>query len=43
MTYLIARSANEITGKGFEVASFSVSNSRKAIILANVADDKKAR
>ena len=43
MASLIAHSADEITSKGFEAVSFSISNSRKAIILANVADDKKAR
>ena len=43
MASLIARSANEITSKGFEVASSSISNSKKAIILANVADDTKAK
>ena len=43
MTSLIARSANEITGKGFEVASFSISNSMKAIVLAKVTDDTKAK
>ena len=43
MATLIAHSANEITSKGFEAASFSISNSRKAIILANVADGIKAR
>ena len=42
MAILIARSANEITCKGFEAASFSISNSRKVIILA-VTDDTKAR
>lgn len=43
MATLIARSANEITSKGFEAASFSISNNGKAIILAYVADDTKAR
>ena len=43
MAILIARAAKEITSKGFEAASFSISNSRKAIILAKVADDTKAR
>lgn len=41
--YPIAHSANEITSKGFEAASFSISNSGKAIILAKVADDTNAR
>ena len=43
MATLIAHSANEITSKGFEAASFSISNSRKAIILAKVTDGTKAR
>ena len=43
MATLIERSANEVAGKGFEVASSSISNSKKAIILANVADDTKAK
>ena len=43
MAILIARSANEITNIGFEVASFSISNRRKAIILAKVTDDTKAK
>lgn len=43
MATLIAHSANEITSKGFEAASFSISNSGKAIILAKVADDTNAR
>ena len=43
MAILIARSANEIISKGFEAGCFSISNNGKAIILANVADDSKAR
>ena len=43
MAILIARSANEISSKGFEAGSFSISNNGKAIILANVADDSNAR
>ena len=43
MATLIARSASEISSKGFEVVSISITNSRKAIILAKVADDTKAR
>ena len=43
MATLIERSANEIAGKGFEVISFSVTNSGKAIILAKVADGTKER
>ena len=43
MPILTARSANEITSKGFEASSFSISNSGKAIILAKVADDTNAR
>ena len=43
MATLIARSANEITSKGFEAASFSISNNGKAIIPANVVDGIKAR
>jgi len=34
MATLIERSANEITGKCFEVVSFSIANNGKAIILA---------
>ena len=43
MATLIERSANEVAGKGFEVVSFSITNSGKAIILAKAADDMKAR
>ena len=43
MATLIERSANEIAGKGFEVVSFSITNSGKAIILAKVANDAKER
>lgn len=43
MATLIARSANEISSKGFEPGSFSISNNGKAIIFAKVADDTKAK
>ena len=43
MATLIERSANEIAGKRFEVVSFSITNSGKAIILAKVTDDMNER
>ncbi len=43
MATLIARSANEISSKDFEVVSISITNSGKAIILAKVTDDTKAK
>ena len=43
MATLIERSANEVAGKGFEVVSFSITNSGKAITLAKVVDDTKER
>lgn len=38
MAEAVEEKANEIAGAGFEVLSFSVTNSGKAIILAETSD-----